>query len=150
MAHNYYHCGTVTSNGLATVGPFTWPRYSHAVFAYWLSESIEDRSRRWLVRSIERRMERMADYARCRIGGSVHGGQTLSGGYSGIGLGEIEGTAEIPAFMAGTDYVITFAFQSESLSHAEASALDTWLNIERYKTYLDVYKVTGGEIHVQH
>ena len=149
MAHTYFHCGLV-GKLLGMAGPYIWPKFTKFVVAFDLPASIGEHEKKRLNRKMMRRCERMAEYASDVLGGEVHDAQEFDGGYRGIGVGDIDATAVIPAHQVASDFLMTYAFESDGITHAEASALDTWLNIQRNEAYLDVYAVTGGEIHQQY
>lgn len=145
MPHTIWDCGTVGT--VSTEGPFTWPKFSAFVVAYKLTAALSEDERRKLERKLSRRIENMADRASAVLGGVVGNEQALDGGYTGIGVGTMDGTAVIPPHDVGSDFIMTYAVETATVTHAEAAALDTWLAIQQYEAYLDVYAVTGGEIH---
>lgn len=145
MPHTIWDCGTVGT--LSTEGPFTWPKFSAFVVACKFMVALPEHQWRKLERKLRRRMEDMADRASSVLGGTVSAQQTFDGGFTGIGVGTIDGTAVIPPHEVGSDFIMTYALETASVTHAVASALDTWLAIQQYEAYLDVYAVTGGEIH---
>ena len=148
MSHVIWHCGLVGESHDA--GPLTWPKFSKFIVAWNLSAALGEHAYRRLERKIERRVRKMAEIAQAVLGGQIREDMNLEGGYCAFGLGDIESTATIPVFSEGLDFTVTFAFESEGIDHAEASALDTRLNVQRYKMYLDVYDITGGEIHISY
>lgn len=130
-------------------GDLSWPKFSKFIVAWQLFDTAvvpNDRARARLDRRLEGRMFEMADRAAEVLGGSVSGVESLAGGYLGIGVGDKQGEIVIPSFEIGRDGLVTYAFESDGITHPEAHALDAELTIYQYKAYLDVYRVTGGEI----
>ena len=137
MAHVYYHCGVVGDK--LDLPEADFPTWSKGVIMWRLE--VDDKK---LEKRIERRARRMAEKIAAELGGQVQD-QTTVNGYCSIGIGEIVGTERLETHY-GSDYFIMQWFQSGE-DHAKASALDTVLSIQRYESYMDVYDVTGREIH---
>lgn len=138
MSHVIWHgCGVVGDK--IDLPAYNYPTWSKGVIM-WRNETGDKK----LEKRIERRARRMAEKIAAELGGQVQD-QTTVNGYCSIGIGEIVGS-ELLETHYGSDYFIMQWFQSGE-DHAKASALDTWLSIQRYESYLDVYDVTGHEIH---
>jgi hypothetical protein len=141
MPHVYYHCG-ILGDKIET-GPLEYPTWSKGVVLWRLN--VDDDH---LEKKVEKRARKMAGMISDALGGEVQP-MTQLHGYCSIGVGEIDGYQTLETYY-GSDYFMVQWFRSEAVTHAVASTLDVALIIERYKTYLDVFKVTGTEIHLDY
>jgi hypothetical protein len=149
MTHAIWHiiCGGV-GQLLGWTDPVPWQTYSRASCGYKLSAAIPEIQKKRLLKKLDRRMSQLRAVLRSYFpDDEVHRDLMFAGEYCGFALGTMGELVDLPPFPIYSDGLFTYSFNIEGLEHAEASALIAEAEIIKNEAYLDIYDVTGGEIH---